>query len=63
MFNILLRSHLAFFGTSGHIKSHNYILDSLRRVCKQKIEMYTTLQTGRLPIQDTWLGLVTQSVI
>ena len=43
MFNVLLRRHLTFFGTSGHIKSHEeYTFDGLRRVCKQKTEMYTT---------------------
>ena len=64
MFNILLRSHLAFFGTYGHIKSHNnnYTLDNLRKVCKQNTEMHTTWQIGCLPVQGTWLGLVSQSV-
>ena len=41
---------------------NSYTLDSLSRVCKQKIERYTIWQTGRLPVQGTWLGLVTQSV-
>ena len=43
MFNILFQSHLDFFGTSGHLSlmKNNYTVDSLRRVCKQKTEMYT----------------------
>ena len=41
---ILLRNHLNFFGISGHIKSHedNYTFDGLRRICKQKNEIYTS---------------------
>ena len=37
---ILLRSHLNFFGVSGHIKSHedNYTFDGLWRICKQKMK-------------------------
>ena len=64
MFSILLWSHLAFFGTSRHIKSHGEYstLHSLRRVFKQKTEMYTTWQIGWLPVQGTWLGYVSQSV-
>ena len=44
MFNIRLCSHLAFFGTSGHISSlmkNFYTLDSLRKVWKEKIEINT----------------------
>ena len=42
--------------------NNNYTFDGLRRVCKQKTEMYTTWQIGWLPVQGTWLGLVSQSV-
>ena len=42
---------------------NNYTLDSLRRLCKQKAEIYTTSQIGWVPVQGTWLGLVGQSVI
>ena len=42
---------------------NNYTLCSLRRVCKQKTEMYTSWQIGLSPIQSIWLGLVSQSVI
>ena len=41
----------------------NYTLDSLKRICKQKIEVHTTWQIGKLPVQGNWLGLVTQSVL
>ena len=40
----------------------NYTSDGLRRVCKQKTEMYTTWKIGLLPVQGTWLGLVSQSL-
>ena len=65
MFNIFLCSHLGFFGTYGHIEfiKNNYTLDSLWRVCKHKTEIYTTWRIDRLPVQGTWLILVTQSVI
>ena len=48
MLNILLRSHLVFFGTSRHIKAHetNYALKSVRGVCKQDIEMYNWLKNS-----------------
>ena len=42
---------------------NNYTLDSLRRLYKQKPEIYTTSQIGWVPVQGTWLGLVSQSVI
>ena len=45
------------------LTKNNYSFDGLRRVCKQKTEMHTTWQIGWLPVQDTWLGLVSQSVI
>ena len=41
---------------------NNSTFEGLRRVCKQKTEMYTTSQIGLLPVQGTWLGLVSQSV-
>ena len=41
---------------------NNYSFDGLRRVCKQKTEMYTTRQIGWLAVQGIWLGLVSQSV-
>ena len=41
---------------------NNYTFDGLRRVCKQKTEMYITWQIGWLSAQGTWLGLVSQSV-
>ena len=65
MFSILLWTHLAFFSTSRHTKSHGKYdtLHSLRRVFKQKPEMYTTWQIVWLPVQGSCLGLVSQSVI
>ena len=44
------------------LMKNNYTFDSLRRVFKQKTEMYSTWQIGWLPVQGTWLGLVSQSV-
>ena len=41
---------------------NNYTFASLKRVWKQKTEMYTTWQIGGLPVQGTWLGCVSQSV-
>ena len=41
---------------------NNYTFDSLSIVFKQKTEMYSTWQIGWLPVQGTWLGLVSQSV-
>ena len=64
MFNIRLCSHLAFFGTSGHISSlmkNFYTLDSLRRVWKEKIEINTAWQIDRLLVKGTCL--VSHSVI
>ena len=65
MFNILLWSHLAFLVHLDilSLMKNNYTLDSLRRVCKQKTEIYTTWEIGWFPVQGTWLGLVSQSVI
>ena len=41
---------------------NNYTFDGLKRVRKQKTEMYATWQIGWLPLQGTWLGSVNQSV-
>ena len=42
---------------------NNCTFEKLRKDCKQKIEMYTTLKIKRLPVQSDRLGLMTQSVI
>ena len=64
MFNILLQSHLAFLVHLDilSLMKNNYTLDSLRRVCKQKTEMYTTWQSFlpsgpglALPHTNSWL--------
>ena len=48
MFNILLRSYFAFFFFEllDIFKSHesNYALESVRKVCKQGIEIYNNLR-------------------
>ena len=44
------------------LMNNTYTFDGLRRVCKQKTEMYTTWQIGWLPVQGTWLGYASQSV-
>ena len=47
MFNILLRRYFAFFFELLDIfKSHesNYALESVRKVCKQGIEIYNNLR-------------------
>ena len=65
MFVIFLHSRVAFLvhlDILSFIKN-NYTFDSLRRVCEHKIEICTTWQIGRLPVQDTWLSLVTRSII
>ena len=41
---------------------NSYTFDGLKRVWKQKTEMYATWQIGRLPVQGTWQGLVSESV-
>ena len=59
MFKMLLRSHLAFFlylWTYLSLVKSNYTLDSPRRVCKQKIEMYNYLKivifSGQVRLTD-----------
>ena len=64
MVNVLLRSHLTFllYLDILSLMNNNYTFDGLRRVCKQKTEMYTTWQIGWLPVQGTWLSYKSQSV-
>ena len=46
MFNVLLRSHLTLHLDRLSFMKNNYTFDGLRRVCKQKTEMYTTWPIG-----------------
>ena len=46
MFNVLLRSHLTLHLDRLSLMKNNYTFDGLRRVCKQKTEMYTTWPIG-----------------
>ena len=46
MFNVLLRSHLTLHLDRLSLMKNNYTFDDLRRVCKQKTEMYTTWPIG-----------------